>query len=148
MVHAGPEKLKNNVQGTIENTHPLYLIVGEKSVSPCDHATFTRFQRWVVEVCTDGQVDTIVEGNVSIDHWEEQTGDGYPYLLNPCECGTYMPMEVEPNPMFSSAVGLLSDLKRLKDQTASMPEDFQRLVNAMIEMSELALDTKATLEIR
>jgi len=137
-----------DIEGTIENKHPLYLIVGEKSVSPCDHATFTRFQRWVVETCTEGQVDTYVEGNVSIDHWQEQDGAGYPFLLNPCECGTYMPMEVDPNPMFSSAIGLLSDLKRLKDQSKDMPDAYRKLIDAMMEMAELSLDTNTTMEIR
>ena len=66
MVPTEPVKLSPDVGATIENTHPLYLIVGEKSVSPCDHATFSRFQRWVVEDCTEGRVDTISEGNVAI----------------------------------------------------------------------------------
>lgn len=132
----------------IENKHPLYLIVGEKSVSPCDHATFTRFQRWVVETCTDDEVETNVVGNVCIDHWQEQDSEGYPFLLNPCECGTYMPMEVEPNPMFSSAIGLLSDLNRLKDQSPDMPEPYRQLADAMMEMAELCISTNTTMEIR
>ena len=148
MDYAGPEKMRTDIQGTIENTHSLYLIVGEKSVSPCDHATFTRFQRWVVETCTDGQVETIIEGNVSIDHWDEQTGDGYPFLLNPCECGTYLPMEVDPNPMFSSAIGLLSDLRRLQNQSKNIPEEYRQLIEQMMQMAEHSLDTNTAMEIR
>ena len=148
MVPTEPVKMTGDVEATIENTHPLYLIVGEKSVSPCDHETFTRFQRWVVETCTEAKVDTYIEGNVSIDHWQQQTEDGYSYLLNPCECGTYLPMEVDPNPMFSSAIGLLSDLRRLQNQSKSIPEAYRKLIESMMQMAELSLDSNTTLEIR
>ena len=132
----------------IENHHPLYLIVGDRSKSPCDHATFRRFQLWVVENLTKGKVDNYQEGIVSIAHWDEQAGEQYPYLLNPCECGTYLPMQVDPNPMFSSSIGLLAEMRQMVETNINIPQEYRNLVDSMIAMSEHGIATNAALEIR
>jgi len=148
MVPTKPNERVPDANELIENTHPLYLIVGDKSVSPCDHTTFRRFQLWVVDKLTDGEIDNIREGIVSIDHWDERAGEKYPYLLNPCECGTYLPIEVDPNPMFSSSIGLLAELKQLVRESTPVPDGFQELVDAMTNMAQHSINTHAALEIR
>ena len=101
--------------GIVKNAQPLNLIVGHHKVSPCDHETFERFKLWVADSLAQREIETYSRDNVVIEHWDNQSGDRYSHLLNPCECGTYLPMEIEPTPMFSSAIGLLSDLNQLKD---------------------------------
>jgi len=132
----------------IRNRQPLYLIVGERQVSPCDHDTFGRFKLWVAVNLTSGSVETYAVGAVSIDHWDEQASDDFPHLLNPCECGTYLPIEVEPGPMLASAVGLQADLSRLIRHRADMHPAFHRLFDSMLEMTNLSIDANISLEIR
>ena len=91
---SGPERIRN--------LQPLYLIVGDQQVSPCDHDTFGRFKLWVADKLTTGNIDIYATNEVSIAHWDDQASDDFPYLLNPCECGTYLPIKIEPSPMFSS----------------------------------------------
>jgi len=129
-------------------SQPLHLIVGAHSMSPCDHETFARFKHWVVETLTEGTIDTYCAGGVSIAHWDERAGAQYPHLLNPCECGTFLPIDVEPGPMLSSAIGLLSDLHRLKAGPTPLPTEFTGLVDALMDMAERSLATNMALEIR
>jgi len=131
-----------------EDRHPLTLIVGDRQVSPCDHATFDRFKLWVARTLTPGEIDTYQADNVSISHWDHTAGDSFPHLLNPCECGTYLPMEVEPGPMLSSAIGLLADLTRLRKHTDAMDPVFRELMIALMEMAELSIEKNIALEIR
>ena len=144
-----PNSAKDQLEDDhIRNTHPLYLIVGEHKFSPCDHETFTQFKLWVAESQAEGIIDTYCRENVLIEHWDDQAGDRYPHLLNPCECGTYLPMVVDPNPMFSSAIGLLSELKQLINLAEYIPEAYQELIEAMMQVAERSLDTNLALEIR
>ena len=136
------------ISETIENNHPLFLIVGDKTLSPCDHAVFRKFQIWVVNALTDGELESYIEGNVRIDHWDEKAGSKYPHLLNPCECGTYLPIEVDPNPMFSSAIGLLAELNEIRDGATEIPEKYRALVDGMIELAQLGINTQCPMEIR
>lgn len=134
--------------GGIEQTQPLRLIVGAHAISPCDHETYARFKLWVARTLTEGKIDTYCAGRVSIAHWDDQAGDHYPHLLNPCECGTFLPIDVEPGPMLASAMGLLSDLKRVKSVATSIPPDFSGLIDAMMEMAERSIAANTALEIR
>ena len=133
---------------SIEQTTPVYLIVGEKQISPCDHETYRRFKLWVVKTLASGTIDTYQEENVTIEHWDEMSADQFPHLLNPCECGTFLPIEVEPGPMMSSSIGLLSDMTALKQHYEKMEPAFQNIVDNLLTMAELSLDTNTALEIR
>ena len=133
---------------SIKQTTPVYLIVGEKQISPCDHETYRRFKLWVVKTLAHGTIDTYQEENVTIEHWDEMAADQFPHLLNPCECGTFLPIEVEPGPMMSSSIGLLSDMTALKPHYEKMEPDFQNIVDNLTAMAELSLDTNIALEIR
>ena len=132
----------------IKNLHPLYLIVGDRQVSPCDHETFGRFKLWVANKLTSGNIDIYATSEVSIEHWDDQASDVFPYLLNPCECGTYLPIEIDPCPMFSSAIGLLTDLSRLNQHRDDMEPAFHPLVDSMLAMANLSLEQNIALEIR
>ena len=131
----------------LKNDKPLYLIVGDEVVSPCDHQTFDDFKAWLAQVQPGGKIDRYCWGPISIVHWNEKAGEEYPCLLNPCECGTYLPMDVDSNPMVSSAIELLSDLNRLKQHMA-VPERFASLVDTMMRMAEKSLAINSVLEIR
>ena len=133
---------------SIKQTTPVYLIVGEKQISPCDHETYRRFKLWVVRTLAHGSVDTYEEDNITIEHWDEVSADHYPHLLNPCECGTFLPIEVEPGPMMSSSIGLLADMTALKKHNEKMEPVFQDIVDNLLIMAELSLDTNTALEIR
>ena len=128
--------------------HPLTLIVADKQISPCDHATFDRFKLWVAQTLTPGEIDTYQTDNVTISHWDHTAGDSFPHLLNPCECGTYLPMEVDPGPMLSSAIGLLADLNQVRKHTDEMEPIFRELVDVLMEMAELSIEKNIALEIR
>ena len=132
----------------IEQTQPVYLIVGEKQISPCDHETYRRFKLWVARTLGSGTIDTYEEDNITIEHWDEQSAGSYPHLLNPCECGTFLPIEVEPGPMLSSSIGLLSDLTALKQHYDEMEPAFQNILDNLLTMAELSLDTNTAMEIR
>lgn len=131
-----------------ENRHPLTLIVGDRQVSPCDHATFERFKLWVAQTLTPGEIDTYQCNNVTITHWDHAAGDSFPHLLNPCECGTYLPIDVDPGPMLSSAIGLLSELNQLRKHYDEMEPVFRELTDGLMEMAELSLETNTALEVR
>ncbi len=135
-------------QGKTNKSRPLFLIVGDHQVSPCSHDTYAQFKLWVVKTQTEGEIDTYSEGDVSIARWDDHAGDRYPHLLNPCECGTFLPMDVEPGPMLSSAIGLMSDLNRLKVIESDMPQQISDLVDSMMHMAERSLNTNLPLEIR
>ena len=132
----------------VRNAHPLNLIVGDHKVSPCDHETFDRFKLWVAGSLAQREIETYSRDNVVIEHWDNQGTDLYPHLLNPCECGTYLPMEIDPTPMFSSAIGLLSDLNHLKDQSEHTPAEYAAIIGALMQMAELSLETNTALEIK
>ncbi len=132
----------------IAQTHPLSVIVGAHRMSPCDYDTYARFKLWVAATLTDGTIDTYRAGNVSIAHWDDSAGAQYPHLLNPCECGTFLPIEIEPGPMLASAIGLLSDLHRLKNNPAAIPAEFNGLIDSLMQMAERSLATNTALEIR
>lgn len=132
----------------IKNEHALFLIVGDEKISICDHETFNRFKLWVAEKLTQGTVETCQYENVSIEHIDDVAKSAYPHLLNPCECGTYLPIEIDPCPMLSSAIGLLRDLHHLKYYQSEMEPDFVKLMDAMLMMAERSLDKNITLEIR
>lgn len=133
---------------TIAQSHPLTVIVGEHRISPCDYETYAQFKLWVAKTLTEGTIDTYRAGDVSIAHWDDRAGACYPHLLNPCECGTFLPIEIEPGPMLSSAMGLLSDLQRLKTLSPNMPAEFDNLIVALMEMAERSIATNTALEIR
>jgi len=132
----------------VKNTHPLNLIVGDYRVSPCDHQTFDGFKLWVAKSIAQREIETYSRDNVVIEHWSGRSESRYAHLLNPCECGTYLPMEIEPTPMFSSAIGLLSDLNHLKEFSEDMPASYRAIVATMMQMAELSLDTNTALEIK
>jgi hypothetical protein len=129
-------------------SQPLHLIVGVDRLSPCDHDTYAQFKLWIARTLTSGTTDCYAAGCVSIAHWNDQAASEYPHLLNPCECGTFLPIDVEPGPMLGSALGLLSDLHRLKGVASEIPAEFIPLVEALMEMAELSIATNAPLEIR
>ncbi|GEM_PF-1702656 len=140
--------IKQDISTPIKNKHPLYLIVGDEKVSVCDHETFNRFKLWVADKLTEGTVETYQNDNIAIEHMDDEAKSVYPHLLNPCECGTYLPIEVDPCPMLSSAVGLLSDLNQVNQYREKMKPDFVSLMDAMMKMAELSIDKNITLEIR
>lgn len=133
---------------SIKQSQPVYLIVGEQQVSPCDHETYRRFKLWVVSIFGSGAVDTYQRDNVTIEHWSDEAADSFPHLLNPCECGTFLPIAVEPGPMLSSSIGLLSDMMVLKRYYADMEPGFQNLVDNLITMAELSIEANTAMEIR
>lgn len=133
---------------SIQQIQPLYLIVGEQRVSPFDHQTYRRFKLWVASTFGRGNIETFDQENITIEHWDEQAADPYPNLLNPCECGAFLPMEVDPGPMLSSAIGLLSDMTALKCHYDKMKPAFQNIIDQLCVMAELSIDTNTTLEIR
>ena len=139
---------RDPASGGIVPVHPLSVIVGAHRISPCDYETYARFKLWVAATLTEGTIDTYCAGNVSIAHWDDQAGAQYPHLLNPCECGTFLPIEIEPGPMLASAIGLLSDLQRLKSLPTTMPAQFDGLIDAIMEMAERSIATNTALEIR
>ncbi|PPC86203.1 MAG: hypothetical protein CTY39_05555 [Hyphomicrobium sp.] len=126
----------------------LSIIVGSRRMSPCDHETFARFKLWVAKSVSEASIDIYCAGNVSIAHWDDRAGAHYPHLLNPCECGTFLPIEIEPGPMLASAIGLLSDLQRLRKLPEPVPIEFDALIGAMMEMAENSIATNTALEIR
>ncbi len=126
---------------------PLYLIVGDYKIAPCDQETFNRFKLWVAEKLTDGNIDCYTNGNVTIEHWDDQARDGFPHLLNPCDCGIYLPMDVDPGPMLSSAIGLTSELTRLNRYRDDMEPAFRTLMDALLMMAQHSLETNTALEI-
>lgn len=144
------QRLTEDAGGTggIAQVHPLSIIVGSCCISPCDHETYARFKLWAAKSVSEGTIDTYCAGVVSIAHWDDRAGAQYPHLLNPCECGTFLPIEIEPGPMLASAMGLLSDLQRLKTLPTAMPAEFEPLVDAMMGMAEHSLATNTALEIR
>ncbi len=147
------ESLKQGINdqlnsASIKNEHALFLIVGDEKISICDHETFNRFKLWVAEKLTQGTVETYQYKNFSIEHIDDEAKSAYPHLLNPCECGTYLPLEIDPCPMLSSAIGLLRDLTHLNQYRDEMEPDFVSLMDAMIKMAERSLDKNIALEIR
>ena len=126
----------------------LYLIVGDETISPCDHHTFASFKLWLARNSeASGQIDIYARDNIEITHWDDGIGSQFPYLLNPCECGTFLPMEVCENPMVSSSIGLLSDLVKIKNDV-DVPSEFKELLEAMMVMAEKSIDLNLALEIR
>jgi len=148
MAEQDPTKFSETGAEKLKQSRPLHLIVGDHKISPCSYETYAQFKLWVVKTLTNGDVDTYSEGSVSITHWDEQAGDHYPNLLNPCECGTFLPIDVEPGPLLSSAIGLLSDLNKLKGVDRTMPQEFSDLIDALMEMAERSLSSNTPLEIR
>jgi len=147
------ESLKQDINdqlnsASIKNEHALFLIVGDEKISTCDHETFNRFKLWVAEKLTQGTVYTYQYDNVSIEQMDDVAKSAYPHLLNPCECGTYLPIEIDPCPMLSSAIGLLRDLTHLNQYRDEMEPDFVSLMDAMMKMAERSLDKNIALEIR
>ena len=133
---------------SIKNEHALFLIVGDEKISTCGHETFSRFKLWVAEKLTQGTVHVYRCDNISIEQMDDVARSAYPHLLNPCECGTYLPLEIDPCPMLSSAIGLLRDLNHLNQYRDEMEPDFVTLMNAMMKMAERSVDKNIALEIR
>jgi hypothetical protein len=130
------------------NERPLFLVVGDQRRSPCDHETFQRFKLWVAESLAESTIDRYASGGVRIEHWDARATQPFPCLLNPCECGTYLPMEVEAGPMFSSAIGLAREIASVNRFRDKADPAFHGLIDALREMAELSLDTNTVLEIR
>lgn len=130
------------------NEKPLFLNVGDRRISPCGHATFGRFKIWVAEKLAGARIDRFGTGDVSIVHWGAEAESRFPYLLNPCECGIYLPMDVDAGPMLSSAVGLARELAYLNRFRDEMEPSFRDLTAALWEMAQLSLETNTVLEIR
>ena len=145
---AGPDPNNPTETDKITSSRPLHLIVGDHKISPCSYDTYAQFKLWVVKTLTKGEIDTYSEGSVLITHWDEQAGDTFPHLLNPCECGTFLPIDVEPGPLLSSAIGLLSDLNKLKRIDRTMPQEYRDLIDTMMDMAERSLSSNMPLEIR
>ena len=134
---------------SIKQIQPLYLIVGDQQVSPCDHETYRRFKLWLVSTHGSGKIDSFEQENITIEHWDDQAAGSHPYLMNPCECGTFLPIDLQqPGPMFSSSTGLLADMISLKQHYNGMEPEFQNIVDQLFQMAELSVDTKTALEIR
>ncbi len=140
--------IENTTSAPIKNKHALYLIVGDEKITVCDHETFNRFKLWVADALTEGSVETYQNDNIAIEHMDDDAKSVYPHLLNPCECGTYLPIEVDPCPMLSSAIGLLSDLNQVSQYRDKMKPDFVKLLDMMMKMAKLSIDKNITLEIR
>ena len=83
-----------------------------------------------------------------IVHWDDQAAAAFPHLLNPCECGTFLPIDVEPGPMLGSAMGLISDLQYLRRAAPEIPAEFCALVEALMVMADRSITTNTPLEIR
>lgn len=132
----------------VMNAQPLHLIVGDHERSPCSHETFRRFKLWIAKTLTRGTIDTYRRDDVTIEHWDEEAGRAFPHLLNPCECGTYLPIEVEPGPMLSSAIGLTRELAHLKQHADEIAPEFRPLIDALLDMAQRSLETNTALEIR
>ena len=145
-----PEQNTNDQlnSATIKNEHALFLIVGNEKISICDHETFNRFKLWVAKKLTQGTVYVYQCDNISIEQMDDAARSAYPHFLNPCECGTYLPIEIDPCPMLSSAIGLLRDLTHLNQYRDEMEPDFVSLMDAMMKMAERSLDKNIALEIR
>lgn len=135
-------------ESPVKNEEPLYLILGDHKVSPCDHDTFSRFKLWVAKKLTGGKVERYQNEAVVIEHWDDEAQSRFPYLLNPCECGTYLPMEIEAGPMLSSAIGLIRELIHLNQFREEMEPAFRALLDALLEMAERSLETNIAMEIR
>ena len=129
-------------------TTPVRLIVGDVSKVLCDHQEFLSFKEWSIKVTSSAALDTYKVDNVTIVHWDEEGARDLPHLLNPCECGTFLPLDVEPGPMLSSSIGLLQDLQNLKASVKEIPTPYQELISLMMEMAELSIAQNQALEIR
>jgi len=127
----------------------LTLIVGERRMTPCSHATFRRLQIWLVDNLTPGSVDVDRRDGADVIHIDDAARAAFPHLLNPCECGTYLPLpDIEPGPMLSSAVRLREELARLDQHRAGMGPELCALVEAIAAMADHSLATHTPLEIR
>ena len=131
-----------------DSTAPVWIIVGDVNKVLCDHQQFQSFKEWMVKVTSNAALDTYKSDNVKIVHWDEEGASELPHLLNPCECGTFLPLEVEPGPMLSSSMGLLQDLQNLKASVKEIPTPYQDLISLMMEMAELSIAENEALEIR
>ena len=127
---------------------PVRIIVGDFNKVLCDHQEFLRFKEWTIKVTSRGTLDTYKSDNVTIVHWDEEDARKLPHLLNPCECGTFLPLDIEPGPMLSSSMGLLQDLQNLKATVKEIPTPYQELMSLMMEMAELSIAQNKALEIR
>ena len=132
----------------IEQSQPVYLIVGQQQVSPCDHETFTRFKLWLVKTLTDGKIDRYSNEGVVIEHWGDATHTDFPNLLAPAEIGTYLPIDVDPCPMFSNTKGLIGELESLQQLRDQMEPVFLSLIDAMLEMAACSVKLQQPMEIR
>jgi len=79
---------------SIKHIQPLYLIVGDQQISPCDHEAYRCFKLWTVSTHGSGNIDTLEQEDITIEHWDDQAADSYPYLMRPCECGTLLPSDL------------------------------------------------------
>ena len=131
-----------------DSTTSVWIIVGDVNKVLCDHHEFRHFKEWMVKVTSNAALDTYTSDNVKIVHWDEEGARKLPHLLNPCECGTFLPLEVEPGPMLSSSMGLLQDLQNLKASVKEIPTPYQDLISLMMEMAELSIAENEALEIR
>ena len=132
----------------IENDHPLYLVVGDQRVSPCDHETYARFKLWVAETLTDGKIDCYTGESVVIEHWDDTTYTRFPNLLTPAEIGTYLPIDVDPCPMLSSTEGLIGEIDSLQPYRDRMEPAFRTLMDAIREMAACSVRQQQPMEIR
>ena len=142
------QQLAPAIDMSIEQTTPVYLIVGKQQVSPCDHETFSRFKLWLVQTLTDGKIDRYASDSVVIEHWDDATHTSFPNLLAPAEIGTYLPIDVDPCPMFSSTKGLISELESLQQLRDQMEPAFLSLIDSMLEMATSSLNSQQPMEIR
>jgi len=134
--------------GPVENDHPLYLVVGDHRASPCDHETFARFKLWVVKTLTDGKIDCYSSESVVIEHWDDVARAHFPNLLAPAEIGAYLPIDVDPSPMISSAVGLIGELESMQQYREQMEPAFLTLMDAILEMAAYSVKQQQPMEIR
>lgn len=133
----------------LASNRPLYVIVGQRREIPCSHDTFRRFQHWVATNFTDGAVETYSAEGLRIEHLNATAREHFPHLLNPCECGTYLPLPgIEAGPMLSSAVALRWELESIAVRGDTIPYEFRDLLVVLRQMCDLSLATATALEIR
>ena len=132
-----------------ERDRPLFLIVGDHQVSPCNHEVFQSFKLWVAQVLAQAGIETYRAPGVTIRHWDEKGRQSFPHLLGHCDCGTYLPLEdVDPGPMLASAPRLLKELERVAGHRDAMAPEHRDLLDALVHMTQQCMARNLPLEIR
>jgi len=128
---------------------PLKLIVGEYCLAVGNYSTYEKFRAWVVNEFTPMADDAYCEPGAVGQVFEDAAHATFPHLLDPCECGIYLPLaDIEPGPMLASAVGLHDELVRVGSHRKQMDPDIRAFFDALVAMTERCLELQQPLEIR